>query len=79
LKKFGVDISVGEDWISVKGGICFNGCNCSSHGDHRIAMICAVMGLISQGKTIINGCDCIEKSFPGFGKTIRQINNKKGE
>lgn len=43
-----------------KGGIV------NSHGDHRIAMAFAVAGLVSNEPIIVNDCENVATSFPGF-------------
>jgi len=44
----------------------FNGGVVNSHGDHRIAMAFAVAGLVSKETIVINDCENVATSFPGF-------------
>jgi 3-phosphoshikimate 1-carboxyvinyltransferase len=44
-----------------------------SHGDHRIAMTAAVLGLVADGTTRIDDADCIATSFPGFHQMLRDL------
>ena len=44
-----------------------------SFGDHRIAMAFAIAGLFAEGETIIEDCECIDTSYPGFAETLNQI------
>jgi 3-phosphoshikimate 1-carboxyvinyltransferase len=44
----------------------FNGGVVNSHGDHRIAMAFAVAGLVSKETIVINNCENVATSFPGF-------------
>jgi 3-phosphoshikimate 1-carboxyvinyltransferase len=44
-----------------------------SHGDHRIAMACTVLGLVSQGETEIAGAECVAKSYPAFFKDLESL------
>ena len=37
-----------------------------SVGDHRVAMALAVAALIADGKTEIEGAECVEISYPAF-------------
>jgi 3-phosphoshikimate 1-carboxyvinyltransferase len=39
---------------------------CSSHNDHRIALMLSIAGLIAEGKTRIENAEVINKSFPSF-------------
>ena len=43
-----------------------------SHNDHRIAMMLAILGLSSDGIRI-EGCECVEKSYPDFFEVIQKI------
>ncbi|MEB2313722.1 MAG: 3-phosphoshikimate 1-carboxyvinyltransferase [Sorangiineae bacterium] len=45
----------------------------SSGGDHRLAMTAAVLGLVADGETIVDGADCIGTSFPRFVGTLRAL------
>lgn len=49
------------------------GANCSSHGDHRVAMSLAVGALTATTSTTIEGTDCIETSFPGFERKLTDL------
>jgi 3-phosphoshikimate 1-carboxyvinyltransferase len=44
-----------------------------SHGDHRVAMTAAVLGLVADGETVIDDVDCIATSFPRFVGTLRAL------
>lgn len=37
-----------------------------SKGDHRIAMAFAVAGMVSKESILINNCENVATSFPGF-------------
>lgn len=45
----------------------------SSHKDHRIAMALAVAGLKAKGETILEGIECVQKSYPTFFSHLKQI------
>ncbi|MFH1230339.1 MAG: 3-phosphoshikimate 1-carboxyvinyltransferase, partial [Planctomycetota bacterium] len=50
----------------IKGPTKLYGATCSSHNDHRIAMMLSIAGLIAEGKTKISNAEVINKSFPSF-------------
>lgn len=54
-----------EDGMIVEGGE-FKGGSVDSYGDHRIAMSFAVAGMVAKNPIIINNCDNVATSFPGF-------------
>ena len=73
LKRFGANIDETEDGLVIKGGRHYDGAVCESYHDHRIAMACALMGLVANGPTIVHGAECIDISFPGFAKTLASL------
>jgi len=73
LRRFGVSIDETEDGLIIKGGRNYEGAVCESYHDHRIAMACALMGLVANGPTIVHGAECIDISFPGFESTLASL------
>ena len=66
LAAMGADIVTQDDGWVITGPRRLEGARVDSAGDHRIAMALAVAGLIADGKTEIEGAECIEISYPGF-------------
>lgn len=66
LRRLGANIAETPDGFIVEGPTRLRGARCQSHGDHRIAMMLAVAGLIAEGETTIEGAECVEVSYPGF-------------
>ncbi|MEM2922750.1 MAG: 3-phosphoshikimate 1-carboxyvinyltransferase, partial [Candidatus Bathyarchaeia archaeon] len=64
LTKLGAQVRATEDCFEVLGGKDLCGAELESHGDHRIAMACAVAALMTKGTTAIHGIECINKSYP---------------
>lgn len=54
-----------EDGMIIQGGE-FHGGEVNSHGDHRIAMAFAVAGIVSKEPIVVNDCENVATSFPGF-------------
>ncbi|MEQ8200779.1 MAG: 3-phosphoshikimate 1-carboxyvinyltransferase [Syntrophomonadaceae bacterium] len=73
LKRFGVIIEETEDGLVITGSRSFQGAVCESYHDHRIAMACALMGLVADGPTVVHGAECIDISFPGFEETLSSL------
>ena len=65
LTKLGVCIAARGDTLEIEGGKISGG-TIGSHGDHRIAMAGAVLGLVSQSGVHIDGETAVSKSYPGF-------------
>ena len=70
--KMGLYISLEGDNMLIKGS-SINGGRVFSHNDHRIAMACAVAGLIADGPVIIDKAEAINKSYPEFFEDLRRI------
>ena len=66
LGKFGITSYIGEDSFTVIGGEPVAGEPVGSFGDHRIAMSAAVMSTVAKGVTVIDGAECVAKSYPAF-------------
>lgn len=66
LSAMGADIEANEDGWIINGPRRLEGARVDSAGDHRIAMALAVAGLIADGKTEIEGAECVDISYPGF-------------
>lgn len=71
LSKMGVKMNIAGDAMEIHGGGGLHGAEIYPHGDHRIAMACAVAALRASGETVIRNAECINKSYPNF---IRDMN-----
>jgi len=68
LGNLGVNAIEYEDGMDIIGG-GFRSGTIDSRGDHRIAMAFAVAGCCSDGPVVVNDCQNIATSFPGFVET----------
>jgi 3-phosphoshikimate 1-carboxyvinyltransferase len=66
LVAMGADVTAVDDGWVINGPRYLEGAKVSSHGDHRVAMALAVAGLIADGRTEIDGAECVEISYPDF-------------
>ncbi|MCB9591386.1 MAG: 3-phosphoshikimate 1-carboxyvinyltransferase [Sandaracinaceae bacterium] len=73
LEAFGVDCTELQDGLHVHGGARLEGARVASRGDHRIAMMAAVLGLVAHGETIVDDVECVATSFPGFADTLASL------
>lgn len=73
FSKMGVNIIETEDGMIIKGEQKFKGATVYSHLDHRIAMSCAVAGIIADGETTITDADCVAISFPNFYELLNSL------
>jgi 3-phosphoshikimate 1-carboxyvinyltransferase len=79
LRAIGVRAKAHDDGFSVVGVPTRpRGGRVTSLGDHRIAMLGAVAGLISSEGVQIEDAECVAVSFPGFFDLIDQIAQRTG-
>ncbi|WP_345696356.1 3-phosphoshikimate 1-carboxyvinyltransferase [Kitasatospora terrestris] len=64
LRRLGVDVATGRDWIEIRPGNPAPA-EIATHGDHRIVMSFAVTGLRTPGITF-DDPGCVRKTFPDF-------------
>jgi 3-phosphoshikimate 1-carboxyvinyltransferase len=70
--KLGVDIRIHGDQMIIRGGQVKGG-KVNSHNDHRIAMAAAVTAVAAQSEVIIDGAQCVTKSYPEFFDDMDKI------
>lgn len=73
LRRLGAAIEERPDGFVVEGPTRLRGARCQSHGDHRIAMMLAVAGLVAAGETTVEGAECVEVSYPGFFDALASL------
>lgn len=73
LHGLGADIRELPDGFVVQGPCRLTGRHCNSHGDHRIAMMLAVAGLMAEGETIVDGAEAAGVSYPTFAGTLKTL------
>ncbi|MCP4604087.1 MAG: 3-phosphoshikimate 1-carboxyvinyltransferase [Proteobacteria bacterium] len=73
LGRFGAKVTPLEDGMVIKGGASLRSAVVQSHGDHRLAMLLAVAGLVAEGETIVENAHVTSDSFPGFEETLASL------
>ena len=72
----GVKIDINGDLMLVNG-TSINPATTHSHGDHRIAMACAIAALTASGPIEIEGAEAVSKSYPNFFEDLYNIQVNK--
>ena len=72
--KMGIEITLQDDYMVIKGGTGIKAASTHSHHDHRIAMACAVAALGAEGPVTIADAEAVNKSYPGFYNDLRTLN-----
>ncbi|MBM4448068.1 MAG: 3-phosphoshikimate 1-carboxyvinyltransferase [Chloroflexi bacterium] len=74
LEKMGVKVAEAKDRLLITGSSP-KGAVIDSHNDHRIAMAFGVLGTLA-GNTVINGAECVDKTFPEFWAILKSIEGR---
>lgn len=81
LKRFGIDVTVEENSVTVHKGILKAPSSpCQSHNDHRIVMAVSLLGALVGCE--IEGAEAITKSYPDFFEALAALGlevNKENE
>ena len=71
--RLGIEVDIDEpDTMKIRGGE-IRPARTRSHGDHRIAMSLAVSALRARGPVVIEGAECVAKSYPDFFEDLERI------
>ncbi|MBM3186007.1 MAG: 3-phosphoshikimate 1-carboxyvinyltransferase [Bacteroidetes bacterium] len=73
LTKMGAQILISDDVMIIQGIEKANGAKIDTHGDHRIAMACAIMALKADKPTVIQNYEVVNKSFPRFYDYLEKL------
>lgn len=73
LLALGARVSELPDGLAIEGEIGLRGGRVQSFDDHRIAMALTVAGLAATDKIVLEGTGCVDISFPGFYRLVRDL------
>ena len=75
LGRMGAEVKVEGDRLVVRGrsGRRLRGTAVNAHHDHRIAMSCAVAGVVADGPTDISGWNAVATSYPTFAEHLAAL------
>ncbi|MCA9508476.1 MAG: 3-phosphoshikimate 1-carboxyvinyltransferase [Myxococcales bacterium] len=76
LSSLGADIKESDDGMKIIGPTPLKGGKVSSFGDHRLAMMMSIAGLIAQEPVVIKQAHVSDDSFPGFYDCISKLGGK---
>ncbi len=76
LNKMGAHIRVKGDALIIKGVKKLKGARLESYGDHRMAMMLIIAGLLSGEDFSVEDCGCVSISNPFFFDDLRKIGFK---
>ena len=71
--KLGVDISLEENCLKIKGTKTINGGVVNSHLDHRIAMALSIMASVAESSVTIIDSNVVSKSYSRFYEDLEKV------
>ena len=66
LSRFEVEAQELPDGAIIYGGAKLKAAECRSHGDHRLAMLLGVAGMVASGETVVHRAEAVNISYPKF-------------
>ena len=79
LNKIGAEVIEEEDCLIIHGKEKLKGGNVNSWKDHRIAMALAAVSSKCTEPLVIEGAECVKKSYPGFWEDFRSLGGELDE
>jgi 3-phosphoshikimate 1-carboxyvinyltransferase len=73
LRRLGADVLEREDGMVIRGTGRLRGARCRSHGDHRLAMLMGVAGLVAGGETVVEDAEVAAVSYPAFWEHLSGV------
>ena len=73
LGKKGIAVELEGDLMRISGIKDIPAAFVDSHNDHRIAMMNTIIGLRSEGVTILHNAQAVSKSYPGFFSDMKKL------
>lgn len=70
--KAGIKVELEDDVMTIHPGRP-NSATLNSHGDHRIAMAAAILGLGGKAAITIEGAEAVRKSYPEFWNDLSEL------
>jgi 3-phosphoshikimate 1-carboxyvinyltransferase len=73
LKNLGGETRIEGDDLIVTGGRALKGAKVSAGGDHRLAMMAMIAGLITEGAVTVSDASCARISYPHFISDLKRV------
>ena len=73
LRRLGGRVEQREDGMLIAGVSELKGASVSSYGDHRLAAMLGVAGLLARGQTVVRNSSVVGVSYPHFWHDLREL------
>jgi len=78
LRRLGADIRELPDGLHIRPSGRLRGAAVSSHGDHRLAIMLALAGVLAAGETAVRNAGVVAVSYPGFWRDLDLVSGRPG-
>jgi 3-phosphoshikimate 1-carboxyvinyltransferase len=78
LRAMGAMVEESAEGMTIDGPTGLYGARLDCGGDHRIAMMLAIGGLVAEGETVVDGWEWTRISYPGFEGALRGVGGSAG-
>ena len=72
LASLGIRVESDASTLTVYGGRISAGA-VNTYADHRIAMAAAIAATVAEGPVIVQGAECVAKSYPAFWREFKKL------
>jgi len=79
LQAVGVAVEEADDGMTITGGTVQGNASIDSHGDHRVAMCAAILGMVGQASVEVVDVACVATSYPPFWDDLESLRRIGGE
>lgn len=76
MREIGARVVNHGHFLEIEGGEPLKGGTAGAFNDHRIAMALAASAILCESPVIIEGMECINKSYPGFVDDYRSLGGR---
>ena len=73
LTTLGGQVEELPDGLVIRGTRSLAGGEAAAHGDHRLAMMACIAGMVSAGPVLVGGAETVEVSYPGFWHDLEHL------
>ncbi len=73
IEKFGCRVEEKKDGLEIQGSDRLKGARVESYSDHRMVMALSILGLVSDGETVVEDVESVAISYPGFFDALKEL------
>jgi 3-phosphoshikimate 1-carboxyvinyltransferase len=77
LRRLGADIEELPDGLRIRPADRLRGAAVSTHGDHRLAIMLALAGVLARGETVVRNAGVVAVSYPWFWRDLDLLSGRR--